>query len=206
MCSISDLAIKKLGGTKPQNISQLTSSQGGRCYLLPSCPPELIPQRDFSLSKNQTTIFNNSLRYQCYFGLQQLFEVVRSVKNTVEWRDLRKDALDIILAEILNLAAMIQNEYTAGWSKDYQLKMDEKYWLDPYRIYIEGEESFAKSRAEDNWTATIEQNFSNWLNDVLKRQFPKKKYEFADAEHTEWAKEIRDAIKASQRAGQGVFA
>ena len=206
--SISDLAIRNIGGSNAQNVGQLTGSQRGRNYLLPSCPPELKPQRDFSLSRNQTTIFNNSLRYQCYIGLQQLFSVVNSVKNTVEWRDQRKEALDIILAEILGLAVTIQNEYVAGWSKDYQLDMAEKYWLDPQRVNKEGEERFAQNKINigDEWIKTIEQNFSLWLNDILKRQFSKKQYDFADAEYTEWVREMRDAIKASQRAGQGVFA
>jgi CRISPR-associated protein Csy1 len=203
--SISDLAIKKLGGTKPQNISQLTSGQGGRSYLLPSLPPELKPQREFSLSRNQTTIFNSSLRYQCYLGLQQLFIVVKSVKNTAEWRDQRKEALDIILAEVLGLAANVQAQYAAGWSKDYQLDMAEKYWLDPKRAEIEEEDVFAERRANDDWIKIIEQNFSLWLNDILKRKFPNKKYEFADAEYTEWVREMRDAIKASQRTGLGIL-
>jgi len=203
--SISDLAARNIGGSNAQNVGRLTAGQGGKNYLLPSCPPELKPQREFSLSKSQSTIFNNSLRYQCYLGLQQLFIIVRSVNNTVEWRDQRKEAIDIILAEILGLAAKVQRQYVAGWSKDYQLDMAEKYWLDPQRAGKDGEEAFTQSRLGEDWTKTIEQNFSLWLNDILKRKFPNRKYEFADAEHTEWVREMRDAIKASQRAGQGVF-
>jgi len=204
--SISDLAVKKLGGTKPQNVSLLTSGQGGRSFLLPSLPPAISSQREFSVSKKHTTIFNNSLRYQCYLGLQELYAVVRAGKNNVDWRDQRKEALDIILAQILALAASIQNTYSAGWSKDYQLDMAEKYWLDPLRVNEDGEEAFAESKLVDDWTKTIEQNFSLWLNGLLKRQFPKQKYQFSDAEYTEWVREMRDAIKASQRAGKGVFA
>lgn len=36
--TMKDLATVQLGGTKPQNVSQLMSKQGGRNYLLPSVP------------------------------------------------------------------------------------------------------------------------------------------------------------------------
>ncbi|MBF7055095.1 type I-F CRISPR-associated protein Csy1, partial [Halomonas sp. KAO] len=37
--SYPNLAVQKLGGTKPQNISQLNSERGGQNYLLASLPP-----------------------------------------------------------------------------------------------------------------------------------------------------------------------
>ncbi|MCB1671753.1 MAG: type I-F CRISPR-associated protein Csy1 [Gammaproteobacteria bacterium] len=40
--SYQNLAARKLGGTKPQNISQLNSERGGVNYLLSSAPPMLI--------------------------------------------------------------------------------------------------------------------------------------------------------------------
>jgi CRISPR-associated protein Csy1 len=41
-----DLAVQKMGGTKPQNISQLNSERGGTNYLLASLPPVWQGQRN----------------------------------------------------------------------------------------------------------------------------------------------------------------
>lgn len=202
--SINELAITKLGGTKPQNISQLISSQGGRNYLLPSLPPKLN-QSGFSISKIQTSFFNNRLRYFCRFGLNELFEVIQADKSTMDVREQRKQALDMILGQILGLAASIQESYMPGWSKDYQLDMAQKFWLDPGREVLEGEETFAERKASSDWVSAIEKGFSLWLNKQLKDQFRQKKYDFGETEYLEWMKEMRQAIKASQRNGQGVF-
>src|SRR5690606_14635771 len=120
----------------PQNISQLTSKQSGRNYLLPSLPPSLDSKQSYRLNKTQTTLFEARLVQCCGFGLKELFEVVTERKNTVDIRDARKDALDLIIAGIFKLAESIQTIYNPGWSKDYQLSMAEKYWLDPNRAML----------------------------------------------------------------------
>src|SRR5690606_14425770 len=106
--SIPDIAVVRLGGTKPQNISQLTSKQSGRNYLLPSLPPSLDSKQSYRLNKTQTTLFEARLVQCCGFGLKELFEVVTERKNTVDIRDARKDALDLIIAGIFKLAESIQ--------------------------------------------------------------------------------------------------
>ena len=204
--SISDLAVTILGGSKPQNVSKLTSENGGRNYLLPSLPPQISRQTKFSISKRQRTIFNNSLRYHCYSGLQELYSVIESPRNTVDVREQRKEALDMILSQILVIATSIQKLNQAGWSKDYELDMAEKCWLDPERADLKDEAAFAEQRASGDWVNQIERGFSLWLNHILKEKFKKQHYDFNDAEHLEWLKAMRAAIKASQRAGEGVFA
>ena len=204
--SISDLAVTKLGGSKPQNVSKLTSEKGGRNYLLPSLPPQIGRQTEFSISKQHRTIFNNSLRYHCYSGLQELYSVIEAPNNTVDVREQRKEALDMILVQILGIAASIQKRNQAGWSKDYQLDGAEKHWLDPERANLKDEETFAKQRASGDWVNQIEHSFSLWLNHILREKFKKQHHAFNDVEHIEWLKAMRASIKASQRAGEGVFA
>lgn len=201
---ISDIAVKNLGGTKPQNIGLLTSAQGGRNPLLPSMPPSLQTSSEYRLGKNDSSIFNKSMKYQCRSGINELYAVIKQSKNTVEVRDQRKYALDIILAEILVLAENIRQSHTPGWSKDHQLDMAEKYWLDPSRASLEGEERFAEELEKGDWANVVERNFSLWLNGILKATYIDRKHDFADAEYREWRKNMRDALKASQRLGQGV--
>ena len=203
--SISDLARTILGGSNSQNVSKLTGEKRGCNYLLPSLPPQINCQIEFSISKRHHTIFNSSLRYYCYLGVQELFSVIEAPNNTIDVREQRKVALDKILAQILSIAVSIQKRNQAGWSKVYQLDPAEKFWLDPERAYLEGEEEFAEQRIRSDWINQIERSFSLWLNHVLKEKFKKQRFDFNDAEHLEWLKEMRAAIKASQRAKEGVF-
>lgn len=204
--AVPDIAVARLGGTKPQNISRLTSKQSGRNYLLQSLPPQIGGERSYRLNKEQESLFSRRLNQYAYFGLKTLFDVVRNEKKTVEQRDTRKHGLEIVLAEVLKAAAQIQRTYPAGWSQDYQLSMAEKYWLDPNRGELEGEEAFLAARDASNWQQEIIESFAHWLNTSLRAEFPKRTAEFGDAEFREWKRAMEAAIGASQRAKEGVFA
>ena len=203
--SINDLAVTKIGGANPQNAGRLSAAQMGRNFLLPSLPPNFKQRQFFTLHKNQQTIFNKALRYRCRHSLDEIFNVVKSDKNIVDVRALRKQELDLMLAEILSVAKEIQTNLPVGWSRDYQLDMTEKYWLDPSRAKLKGEEDFATQREKSEWLQAIQNKFALWLNAILQKQFPKHRYDFGDQEHIEWFREMREAIKASQRAGDSVF-
>ena len=202
---IKELAVRKLGGTKPQNISQLTSGQGGRNLLLPSQPPKQITSTGFTIRPNDKSFFNNSLRYYCSLGLNNLFSAIDSPKNTIDERTKRIAALDLILGQVLDLAESIQRQYKPGWSKDSSLNMSEKCWLDPGRAELDGEEDFADEAEKSDWIRFVESRFSLWLNGILRKKYRELKDDFADAEYQEWRKEMRSAIKASKREGRGIF-
>jgi CRISPR-associated protein Csy1 len=203
--SIRDIASLKLGGSNSQNVSRLTVRQRGQIYLLPSHPPKIERNRPYTITKDQETIFNTSLRWHCGFGLDMLFSAVREIKSTVDVRDQRKEAMEVILTQIIKLASRIRKEYTPGWSKEYNLNMAEKYWLDPKRSALEGEEEFSEARAKSDWIATVERRFSLWINSQLQKKFGDKEKDFADPEYREWLREIEQARKASERKNEGVF-
>ena len=207
--SIPDIAVIKLGGTKPQNISQLTSSQGGRNYLLPSLPPVYSSKTSFFIRKEQTSIFTDRLSFECRQGFRALKAAINVEQNNYLIRANRKDALDIILATVLSIAAQNQRQYPAGWSKDYALDWSEKLWLDPHRETLEEEHEFAKDRETMDWEQDIERKFATWMHNVLRKKFKKTANDFNDAEYSEWIREIRDMVKAEQRSGktnkQGVY-
>lgn len=206
--SIPDIAIVRLGGTKPQNISQLTSKQSGRSYLLSSMPPKYEAKIEYRITKSQTSLFNARLVQCCGLGLGQLYQVflIPGVRKNIEVRDSRKEALDLILASIFALVEQIHKTYTPGWSKDYQLSMHEKYWLDPFRVGLEGEEDFAENRLSSDWQASIVDQFSLWVNARLQKRFKNIAKDFGDAEYLEWQREVEDAIKSSLRSGKEIFA
>lgn len=203
--SITSLAFTKLGGDHPKNVSLLTNNQGGRNLLLESLPPTYEAQHRFSISKKQETLFNRNLAYHCFWGLQSLFEVIEASRNNVVVRDQRKQSLSDILGQVLQLAAYVQKHYTPGWSESYTLKMPYKYWLDPQRAALENQESFRVERDKGDWIRTVMEDFSLWLNNQLKLKFKKLATEFDDTEYREWLKEMEATVKASQRAGEGVF-
>jgi CRISPR-associated protein Csy1 len=199
--SINNLAVVRLGGKKPQNISKLTSGQGGKNYLMPSLPPQIKQNEVFSLGLRQESIFGRGLRRKCYFALEELFTVVQYDKNTQLQRNQRQHALDQMLIIVLSIADSLQQQ-AKGWSQNSQLDMDEKYWLDPYR----DDNEFVTKRQDADWLLAIEHKFASWLNNILKKKFPKKRMQFGDAEYEQWLKSIRHVIKANQRNNQGEFA
>ncbi|MGB0360076.1 MAG: type I-F CRISPR-associated protein Csy1, partial [Endozoicomonas sp.] len=201
--SFVSLAVTQLGGANPQGISLLTSKQNGRRFLLESLPPTYTRQHEFSLGQRQENFFNKNLAYHCYFGLQELYTVIEAPKSVMAVRDQRKQALGLILGQVLQLAAYIQKHYPPGWSETSQLKMAHKYWLDPHRAMKEGQKAFHEEREKEDWERAVMEDFSAWLNNRLREQF--KKQDINDAEYREWLREMESAIKASQRSAEGIF-
>ncbi|PNP97841.1 type I-F CRISPR-associated protein Csy1 [Moraxella sp. RCAD0137] len=203
--SMKDLATVQLGGSKPQNISQLMSRQGGRNYLLPSLPPKIAQSREFALSKFAENFFHSkTLKYHIRDDFEYVIQVVKDARNNVDVRDKRKDAIDRMLHTIFAIAHTLQ-EKSAGWSKDYALPRSQKIWLDPYRADLDDEEEFAQHKDKNEWQKEILEDFASWFNNELREQCQNLKYDIADAEFIEWKREIEDMQGHYQRMGKGVF-
>ena len=197
--TLQGTGVTVLGGTKPQNVSQLTSNQGGRNYLLPSLPPIFKSREQIRLTEKQKTIFNRRLAYVCSDGLNMLYEVVRAEKNIYPERDKRKFALELIAQTVLMQAERIQKTHPAGWSKDYLLNEYQKYWLDPNRAELDGEEIFRQQAEQDNWSAKIIHQFASWVNECLKREFKSIQEDFAKPEYNQWRRDMEKAIATQAR-------
>ena len=85
------------------------------------------------------------------------------------------------------------------------LSLEQKIWLDPYRADLEGEEEFLLCKTKNDWQKEILNDFASWLNDKLRKRFQDLKFDFADSEHKEWKREIKEMQDFYQRAGKGVF-
>lgn len=180
-----NLAVQKLGGTKPQNISQLNSERGGNNYLLASLPPNWV-SREVRVPLGTDSVFPRFGRrrevHQLVNDLRRFLE--SNPDPTYETRDLRDD-LNAALMDELMVFSMEFHRLPPGWSDDpkCRLAIEEVYWLDPGRAELD--EAFHQARRETDWTGELRRRFANWLNQRLDRKLP-----VGDTEHRHWDKAL----------------
>lgn len=209
---ILEVAVTKSGGDNAQNVSRLNNEQSGRNYLLPSLPPPTISkhmpnhEHDIRLSKYINSIFQSKrFVYQAQKDVKAIFAVVEDKRNNQEIRNKRKEALAAILHNLFAIAEFMRSKLPAGWSKEYQLEMHQKLWLDPMRAELIDEEGFATKREQTDWISKVIEDFANWINALLKDEFVKHQADFSDDEYIEWEREIEAMKKQYERMGRGVF-
>ncbi|WP_323012452.1 type I-F CRISPR-associated protein Csy1 [Castellaniella sp.] len=182
------LAVRKLGGTKPQNISQLTSERGGISYLLGSLPPvwnDNLPRQLWGV----TSVFGPVLmRYgSTRISVRALLEFLKKdPPSNVQTRS-RVDAyVGDLIDDLVSMAGECQRRLPAGWTADARcvLAREEQLWLDPGRAKENGD--FRSEWLFMDWPAQIGHRFANWLNGRLHEHFPS----VGDVEHRYWKKEL----------------
>lgn len=178
-----NMAVVHLGGANPQNVSHLNSKQSGRHYLLPALPPE--PPTHSLLGRRTASLFTDQLiSDEIHNDWKQ---VILYLPNNVDTRNLRKDILARLSETVLRQAAELRSR-PDGWSDDYALNTDEKYWLD---------RQYDGQQASADIADTVSKHFANWLNNWLKKNFPKHRHDIADAEFHEWRRTFREAVRFS---------
>ncbi|KIG08618.1 type I-F CRISPR-associated protein Csy1 [Caballeronia concitans] len=162
-----DLAVQKLGGTQPQNVSQLNAERGGINYLLSSLPPTWETRRNV-LPANVSSIFERA------FGARPLVRVlIRQMQdlllsdrpNNLQARKRLKDLENRIIDELVAYAGELLKE-PPGWTRDprfAELADEEKLWLDPLRSELPEESEFASRWLFMDWPAQIGERFGKWL-------------------------------------------
>ena len=181
-----NLAVQKLGGTKPQNVSQLNSERGGTNYLLASLSPPAWKTGQRYLPLNADSVFERA------FGARP------AVRGTVKaflaflltdppanrfTRQQGDDYLETLLDELVIHAGELQSQ-PAGWTLDErydELVLAEKLWLDPLRAEMPDEADFAEEWLRMDWPAEVGKRFARWLNAQLQG-----KLSVGDAEMREW--------------------
>lgn len=177
-----NIVVQKLGGTKPQNISQLNSERKGVNYLLASCPPVWRSQPlrpPFGIS----SVFSRFERQRDVKVLVRELKVLLesdSVRNN-STRTHRDELVSSILGELHQFAERYRS-LPPGWSADplCRLAEQEQCWLDPLRAVRDG--AFAEAWLQSDWQDKIQRHFGNWLNAALDDKLP-----LGDVEHTYWA-------------------
>ncbi|WFC68481.1 type I-F CRISPR-associated protein Csy1 [Achromobacter denitrificans] len=185
------LAVQKMGGTKPQNISQLNSERGGVNYLLASLPPQWRSNK-VRLPVHAHSIFEKLFiaRPEVYRGVRELRAFLATDPEPNLWTRRHRDALiDGLIDEMVSLAGELQQALPAGWTRDSErfdtLVFEEKLWLDPLRAELPEEEDFAGKWLWMDWPAEVGKRFANWLNSQLFGQL-----HMGDTEAREWKKEL----------------
>ena len=182
-----ELAIQKLGGTKPQNISQLNSERGGNNYLLASTPPNWT-SRDVSPPLNTDSVFPRfGARQETRRLTKMLAQFLASdPATTMETRNYRDELLSDLCGELLQFAAELRT-LPPGWSEsgDCRLSEAEALWLDPGRA--EWDEVFRTSWKGGDWPGLVRHRFANWLNAALSKAIAA-----GDPEHRHWSRELHN--------------
>lgn len=188
------MAVQKLGGTKPQNISQLNSERGGNNYLLASLPP---------LWKVGTVrpLLQIDSMFRRYEGRP---EVRRTVKALLEFfkspafltpgqaskhenDTARDDLVGVLIDELFQFTAELRT-LAPGWSQlpDCLLSASEMHWLDP-----EGADSQSTAPWQADRADEVGKTFARWLNDILRIN----KLPVADAEYQHWRALVDEQLR-----------
>lgn len=177
------------------------SKQGGRNYLLPSLPPQFRQSQDIRISSD-ASIFCKALTYHAKKrGITGVITLIKTNYNNVNIRDARKAILSDIACKSSISEKPFQTIRPAGWSKDYHnLSMNQKYWLDPKRAELDGEDDFKTARESEDWRSAIEVDFANWLQGIAKMDLAFA-HDFADR-YKEWKVKWKLKSKAL-RLGKG---
>lgn len=190
------LVVRKMGGTKPQNISQLNSDRGGINYLLASLPPRWKQQKNLR-------VLGIKSAFESFFWFE---DVKQQIKNLAEFlksdpkaikatRDQRQRMEETLADELLLFVHTVRNSQTPGWTRSSQcyLPLAQRCWLDPYRNQLpldennaEDDMAFNTALLRGDWPEQVAAAFSTWLNERLRENGL---LGLGDSEHKHWAKQ-----------------
>ncbi|POT57949.1 type I-F CRISPR-associated protein Csy1 [Citrobacter amalonaticus] len=183
-----NLAEMHFGGTKPQNISALNSSRGGRVWLLPSQPPkwkllDKVPQKMGHLFS-----LRGAFNYAATGIISRMVYLLKenADKNNLSVRNARAACVDELIDLLFMQAAAYQQENGQGWTLSPQaLPLHQQLWLDPWRSKTD--ETFRLEREKGDWKAGVADDFARWLNQRLS----KARLEVGVVERREWRTQRR---------------
>lgn len=185
----SDLAIQQLGGTKPQNISQLNSERRGNNLLLASLPPSWRSLEIWPLL-GQDSMFD---RFGKRKPVREPATQLRRFLETDPAQDKHTRAfvgelVDTLIDELLYFTAELRT-LPPGWGQtaECQLSVAQRHWLDPWAPLADGQSKPDAKETED----TIAGQFANWLNGQLRDPLP-----VGDPESRAWKKRALDQISS----------
>lgn len=179
-----NLVARQLGGTKPQNISQLNSERGGVNYLLSSLPPPAWDKERATNLLKQESVLSAFL----WFGgvrdlLRALTQFLLGNPDPIsDTRDRRETIEQAIAEELAMFGVAVRARYPAGWTRDpaCRLPQCEQLWLDPDRIelplredpehpeWTADDRAFKEQYEWGDWPDEVAERFGLWLNQRLR--------------------------------------
>lgn len=190
------LAVQQLGGTKPQNISQLNSERRGNNSLLASLPPvwrsiELKP-----LLGSESLFPRYGRRPGVKAALRDLLAFLKAdPTRNLATRQRRAAMVDTLIDEFLQLRAELLS-LPPGWSQQPDCELSDLHarWLDPAGC-AQADAEFSRSPPTDV-AERISSAFATWLNAQMRPPLP-----VGDPEFAAWRKEMLAQIEAEEREG-----
>ena len=185
------LAVRKMGGTKPQNISQLNSERGGNNPLLASLPPLWQTREQLPLS-NKRLMARFGYRPEVKHTLQKLRQFLESNPPANQDTRQRRDAMVFdLLDEWLQLSATLR-VMAPGWSQrpECQLSAAQKHWLDPEGLAQAALEASMQVPDVDDTLDAVAEDLEHWLHGHLRDTMP-----LGEAELAHWRTLVRDELE-----------
>ena len=190
------LAVQKLGGTKPQNISQLNSERGGNNYLLASLPPIWTSADAKPLIGTDSMFPAYGRRPAVREGMKVLLAFLKTDPDrTQETREYRDELVNALADELLQFAAEL-GSLPPGWSQlqECRLSAAEKHFLDPGGVLGTAREAGVARPADS--ADEVSESFANWLNARLRDPLP-----MGDPEYLHWRDLARTQLDAHDWEG-----
>jgi len=180
-----NLAVRKLGGTKPQNISQLNSERGGVNYQLASLPPVWRTQSVRPIYHIESAFSSYHRRQNVRKALGPLLRFLKTDPDkNMHTRNQVDQQIDSLLDELVLFSAELRS-LTPGWSNHTDCRL-----LDWQRCWLDSGAEFDEAAPTD-WPADLCRSFALWLNQQLKNaDLP-----VADPEHNEWARRMDKRLR-----------
>ena len=184
------LAVRKMGGTKPQNISQLNSERGGNNPLLASLPPLWQTREQLPLS-NKRLMARFGYRPEVKHTLQRLRQFLESnPPANLETRQRRDAMVFDLLDEWLQLSATLRT-VAPGWSQrpECLLSAAQKHWLDPEGVAQVEQDASTRVPEVDETLDAVAEDLARWINGELRDPLP-----LGDPEFAHWSTLVRNEL------------
>lgn len=173
------LVVRKLGGTKPQNISQLNSERGGINYLLDSSPPNWGKERALNLRGNESALYAFRWFDEVEALLKKLQKLLKANPDpNLETRQKREAIERNLGQQLAEFGAAVRGSHPPGWTRDSncRLPLCEQLWLDSERTELpvrtdeheQDDIEFNKAYDLGNWPDEVAKRFGAWLNGRLR--------------------------------------
>ncbi|TVQ42384.1 MAG: type I-F CRISPR-associated protein Csy1, partial [Wenzhouxiangella sp.] len=173
------LVVRKLGGTKPQNISQLNSERGGINYLLDSSPPNWGKERALNLRGSESALYAFRWFDEVEALLKKLQKLLKANPDpNLETRQKREAIERNLGQQLAEFGAAVRGSHPPGWTRDSncRLPLCEQLWLDSERTELpvrtdeheQDDIEFNKAYDLGNWPDEVAKRFGAWLNERLR--------------------------------------
>ena len=182
------------GGAKPQNISVINMSNGGKAYLLSSCPPSIANRE---VIRPKIDFFANTLRRNSFKqDFQYLHTLLICDRNNLAMRDKIKRTIQNIVDQVMVSAYQLRG-LENGWSQKSgyeQLPMAQKNWLDDFYVVVRQE--------DDKWLEEISRSFARWIMQTYEKILKDDRIALGDGELLFLQKQVAEALREEKEGLQ----